>query len=130
MNEHDKVSEVLKILREKGIISISRSALYRYKNNYFSYSKKSVNEIYRILYETGNINLVKSLEKTIKVYKTHKQCVCSDIQPRDLRRYGRIYLHRCGGWVNYLIATHIINRERKSKPKPKYHLHIATARSY
>ena len=41
------------------------------------------------------------------------------------------YYHACGGWVNYLIATHIMNRERRNKSKSQpYSFHIATARSY
>jgi len=130
LNKGHRVSEVLEILKEKGIY-VSRSALYRYSNSYFSYKKKMVNELYEILYITGNSNLIRSLQKTIKVYRSHKKCLCNNPLPQDLHRKGRIYIHSlCNGWVPYAIAVYIKNRNKRGKPVRKYYPVIATARSY
>jgi len=52
-----------------------------------------------------------------------------NIQPQDLRRHGRIFLHSiCGGWVCYDIDVNIKNKHKKSRDG--YQRVSATARSY
>jgi hypothetical protein len=130
LNEYDKVSEVHRILKDKGV-PISRSALYRYRNSHFLPRRQPLNQLFEVLYITGNSNLVRSLEKTLKVYRTHKKCLCDNLLPQDLRRSGRIFLHKlCNGWVCYNIAVHIKSQYRKNKPKQGYSKLVATARTY
>jgi len=128
LNKGLKVSEVLKHFRDKGI-KLSRSALYRYRNSHFIYRRQSTNRLYKILLETGNYNLLKALQRTEKIYDTKRRCRCANIRPEDLRRKGRVFLHRvCGGWYPFDLGQHL--RKRNREIKPQYHKIIATARSY
>ena len=123
---------MLRHFESKGI-HLSKGAVYRYYNSYFSYRKKMNSEVFAMLYASGNINLAKALKKSLELHRKSKPCMCrlGDVQPQDLRRKGNLYFHLvCGGYVSYLIATHILNESRKNKPKSGHSKLSATARSF
>ena len=123
-----KTSQILEVLKDKDII-VSRSALYRYKNSHFVSRRQPVTRLYNILIETGNYNLLKALQRTEKIYDTKRRCKCYNIRPEDLRRKGRVFIHRvCGGWYPYDLGTHL--KSRYKKQRNSYRFISATARSY
>ena len=127
LNKGYRVSQVLKHFKDKGI-SLSRSALYRYRNSHFIYRRQSTNRLYQILLETGNYNLLKALQRTEKIYDTKRRCRCANIRPEDLRRKGRVFIHRvCGGWYPHDLGVHL---KKQSKSKVQHRRIVATARSY
>ena len=79
--------------------------------------------------ETGNYNLLKALQRTEKIYDTKRRCRCDNMRPEDLRRKGRVFIHRvCWGWYPHDLGVHLKKQSQKSKPK--HHRLVATARSY
>ena len=131
LNEGKRVSEVLRHFEAKGI-HLSRGALYRYKKSHFVSKRLSNNYLYSILIRTGNYSLLKSLERTVRIYETTRQCMCTEVRPEHLRRKGRVFIHSiCGKWYPYDLGTHLKNKHKKGKKGTKEYAYVsATARSY
>ena len=118
---------ILEILKDKDN-KISRSALYRYRHSHFVSKRQPVTRLYNILIETGNYNLLKALQRTEKIYETKRRCICDNIRPEDLRRKGRVFIHRvCGGWYPCDLGEYLKKKYQKKKINP-YRL-VATGRS-
>ena len=128
LNRGFKVSEIFNALKEKGI-NLSRSALYRYKKSHFVSRRQPFTRLYNILIETGNYNLLKALQRTEKIYDTKRRCRCDNVRPEDLRRKGRVFIHKiCGGWYPHDLGAHLKNQQKKANVS--YRFVSATARSY
>ena len=131
-NRDYRPCDVLRHFESKGV-HLSRGGLYRYYKSYFSFRKKMNSEVFDMLYASGNINLARALEKSLKVYRKSKPCKCRlcDVQSQDLRRKGNLYFHLvCGGYVSYCIAVHILNESKKNIPKSGHTKLSVSARSY
>jgi len=95
-----KISEELET--RFGVI-ISKSAIYRHRKNCVLLPRKD--SIYKMLYETGNVRLTRTIERTEKVIKTHNYCECSNDNPRKLRRKALVWIcGLCGGWIPYNLG--------------------------
>ena len=131
-NRDYRPCDVLKHFESKGI-HLSKGSLYRYYKSYFSYRKKMNSEVFDMLYASGNINLAKALEKSLKLFRKSKHCMClmRDVKAEDLRRKGNLYFHiKCGNYVSYVIAVHILNEANKIKPKSGHSKLSVSARSF
>ena len=108
-------------------INISKSTIYRHRKNCVLLPK--IDSIYKMLYETGNMRLARSIERTRKIIKTHNYCECSSETPRSLRRKGRVWIcNLCDGWIPYNLGLALKMRFRK--PRTRYHKLMATSRTY
>lgn len=119
-----KISEEL---RAQHGVTISKSAIYRHRNNCVLLPKRR--SIYGMLYETGNKRLARAIERTQKVIKTHNYCECSSETSRSLRRNGRVWIcSLCGGWIPYNLGLCL--KRRFKRPRTRYRKLMATSRTY
>ena len=101
-------------------------------SSHFVSKRRGNNYLYSILIRTGNYSLLKSLERTVRIYETTRQCMCTEVRPEHLRRKGRVFIHSiCGKWYPYDLGTHLKNKHKKGKKGTKEYAYVsATARSY
>jgi hypothetical protein len=119
-----KISEEL---RQQHGVRISKSAIYRHRKNCVLLPRR--NNIYSMLFETGNRRLVRAIERTRKVIETLEYCRCDSATSRYLRRKGLVWVcGLCGGWIPYNIGLHL--KRKFERTQPRRHVLVATARSY
>jgi IS30 family transposase len=119
-----KISEEL---RQQHGVRISKSAIYRHRKNCVLLPRR--NNVYSMLFETGNRRLARSIERTRKIIEILEYCRCDSTISRSLRRKGLVWVcGLCEGWIPYNIG--LVLKRRFKRLQPRRHVLVATARSY
>ena len=117
------VRKVEQYLREKYDVRISYNSINLHRRNHLVSPIQEKDDVFQLLYKTGNYKLVNAIKRTMKIIKEYHKCMCSPFSDRTVKRKALVYIcSTCRGWIEGNLGRNI-QRDNRKKQKVETEKH-------